>query len=178
MNATVNDTRRQARAWYRHLNQDTTWVPATGVPTLIADMDPAWRFNAANWLIKRVSNLVVAYSYGEGLIMAEPLGRDMDTGDLVYVEMPHEVDLSEPYDDRFDDPEGWLRATPLYQALINDLPDDIADLARHWSTCDLRIGQGTACSCWERHLTECPVNMIRDITASCHCRDDSPEWTI
>lgn len=180
MTTKTTDTKRQARAWYRHLNQDTTWIPVTGVPVRIAGMDPAWRFNAANWLIKRAPELAVAYVYGEGLLMAEPLGRDELTGQLVYVEMPAEVDLGDDRDSftAVNDPEGWMRTTDLYQSLVKDLPGNTADLAKHWSTCDLRTGKATACSCWQRHLSECPVYDRADVTLTCHCNDNSPEWTI
>lgn len=177
MTTKTTDTKRHARAWYRHLNQDTTWVPVTGVPVRIAGMDPAWRFNAANWLIKRAPELAVAYSYGEGLLMVEPLGRDELTGQLVYIEMPAEVELADDSDNPIGDPSGWMRATTLYQSLVKDLPENTADLAKHWSTCALRGNHGP-CTCWQRHLTECTVNQLRDITAPCHCNDNSPEWTL
>lgn len=51
---------------------------------------------------------------------------------------------------RYADPEGWLKTTPLYQALVKDLPGDVAELAKHWSTCDLRTGNATTCSCADR----------------------------
>ncbi|MEV4174030.1 hypothetical protein [Nonomuraea sp. NPDC049709] len=180
MSNKTRDVKRQARAWYRHLGQDTTWVPATGVPLPIADMDAAWRHNAANWLLRRAGDLAFLYSYGELLIMTDPIGRDTLTGELVHVEMPDDVDLGDPDadPDPMKDPEGWMRTTTLHQMLVKDLPEGIADLARHWSDCHLRTCQGTACSCWQRHRTECTVNQLRDITAPCHCNDNSPEWTL
>lgn len=179
MSTATSDLHGQARAWHKHLRQNTTWIPATGVPVRIAGMDPAWRHNAANWLLKRASSLAFLSSLAELHMDDEPIGTD-PYGYAVYTRMPLEVedDLIGETVERCADPEGWLKATRLYQALVKDLPDGIADLARHWSTCDLRTSKATVCSCWQRHDAECPVNQIRDITASCHCNDNSPEWTL
>ncbi|WP_188187982.1 hypothetical protein [Nonomuraea sp. SYSU D8015] len=188
MNDTV-DMQRQARAWFRHLHQDTTWIPKVGGPILIRDMDSTWRYNAANWLLRRACELSIMYSFGEFAALTSPISgpalRQDSDGTAederpLYLEMPPEVlaDLLQQDAQRAENPESWLKTTPLYRALVKDLPGDVAALAKHWSTCDLRTGQGTVCSCWMRHLSECPVNMLRDITANCQCRDNSPEWTI
>lgn len=187
MNDTV-DMQRQARAWHRHLNQDITWIPVTGVPVRIAGMDPAWRHNAANWLLKRASHLAFMYGYAELHEFDEPIGHEVlgekhgepVLGKPVFVDVPDEVqdDMFRQDQTRASDPEAWVRTTTLYQTLVKDLPENAANLAKHWSTCDLRTGQAAACSCWKRHLTECPVYDRADITLTCHCRDNSPEWTL
>lgn len=175
---TLDDTQRQAVAWYQHLSQGETWVPNGQPPLPIADMDAGWRYNAANWLLKRAETLVFLYQMGEALALSEPIGTDVLTGQPVFVEAPPEVEFRWGSEDleRLADPEAWLKTTELYQALVSGLREDAAELAKHWSDCGLRTGQGSVCSCWQRHIIECPVYSSRDISGPCHCRDNSPEW--
>lgn len=174
----ITDAERQALAWYHHLEQGNTWRPNGRPPLPIADMDAAWRFNAANWLLKRAASLEFYYSYGEVLDLSEPIGNDLFTGEPVHLEMPPEVesDLGRDWESRSADLEAWLKTTDLYQALVKDLPGDAGKHAKHWSTCALRTNHGP-CTCWQRHIAECPVNQCRDIDAPCHCNDNSPDWT-
>lgn len=187
MNETV-DPLDLCLTWYKYLRQGKTWVPKDRPPLPIAEMDATWRYNAANWLLRQASSLAMRYGFGE---LQHVFGATVPTvgpfkGAKVSVfesmgEMSQDAlerAMERDQEARDADPKGWLKSTPLYQALVDDLPDNVADLARHWSTCDLRTGEGSVCSCWRRHLTECPVYDSRDITATCHCRDNSPEWTL
>lgn len=168
---------RQARAWYGHLNQSEQWVPATGQPLPIAGMDATWRFNAANWLLKRAKNLAFLYGMGEVLALGDPLGTDL-TGQPVHVEAPPEVEADWDREDRERgaDPEAWLKTTELYQALVKDLPADAGKHGRHWSDCDLRTSAGTTCSCWKRHAADCEVHRTHNIGRPCHCDHNHPSW--
>ncbi|MEV0382863.1 hypothetical protein [Nonomuraea sp. NPDC050643] len=181
-------------AWFKYLSQEATWVPNGRPPLRVSEMDAAWRHNAANWLLRQAGTLAMRFGIGEIAFIysttaptvisdanGEPVpGPDMPVfapmGEMAQDALERELDGSQQARDA--DPEGWLKTTPLYQALVKDLPDNIAALARHWSDCDLRTGKGTACTCWKRHLSECPVSGLRDITAHCHCNDNSPEWTL
>lgn len=188
MNATV-DPMAQCLAWFKYLSQGETWVPNGKPPLPISEMDATWRYNAANWLLRRASHLAAMYGYGllyafdespEREVIGERDGEPVlgDWGPAR--EIPAEVldELLRQDTERANNPETWLKTTPLYQVLVKELPDGVADLAKHWSTCDLRTGKASSCSCWRRHLSECPVNQLRNITATCCCRDNSPDWTL
>lgn len=122
--STDTDLHRQARAWYRHLRQHSTWIPANGQALPITAMDNSWRRNAANWLLKRADALAAMYSYAELHLDSEPIGRDID-GDPVFMRMPHEVEsgLFDEHRARIADASSWLKTMPLYRALIRGLAD-------------------------------------------------------
>jgi hypothetical protein len=149
----------QALTTYAYLNQGDMWIPKTGHPMRIADMDPEWRYNASRWLEKRAEHFALQYGFGE-ILAAAPLLDQM----------------SEHSQDAFDamqgqrerDPASWIRTTALYRALVDVLPTKrkklakLADRARHWPTCPARTGSG-----------ECLCELIR-LAEECL----TPEWTV
>lgn len=179
--------------WFLYLSQEATWVPKGRPPLPITEMDAAWRHNAANWLLKQAKALTLHYELGEiafifgstaPTVVADANGQPVPGPEVPcfaprgeWAQDTLERELAAATELRTADPEAWLKSTPLYRALVDGLPDNVAELARHWSSCALRTGQGS-CDCWTVHRTECPVNMTRDITAPCHCHDNSPEWTL
>ncbi|MFC6081065.1 hypothetical protein [Sphaerisporangium aureirubrum] len=179
-------------AWYRYLSQDTTWVPKGRPPAPIAEMDAAWRYNAANWLLRQAKRLAGYYELGEiahiftstaPTVVADKNGHPVPRPEVLYLaprgEMAQDAferEWATAAEQRKADPDAWLRSTPLYRALVADLPADVAEAARHWSTCAARVGKD-ACDCWKRHITECTIHRLRDISAPCHCNDLSPVWT-
>lgn len=191
---TTTDPMAECLAWFKYLSQGSTWVPNGKPPLAISEMDATWRYNSANWLLRRAKALTTRYGLGEIQFIYGTTAQSVvsnEAGDPVAgPEVPVFAPMGEMAQDALEreldeaerardaDPEAWLKSTELYQALVKDLPGDVADLAKHWSTCDLRTGQNKACSCWKRHLAECPVYESRDITTTCSCRDNSPEWTI
>ncbi|MBQ1061308.1 hypothetical protein [Micromonospora sp. C41] len=154
------------RAYYAYLRQGEWWVPKKPrPPILIADMDPEWRHNAARFLMRRAPMLAFLYLGGEIAAMTAPVWGDVvgeDNGRPVLGRRTFsELDLmSDAALDAFDehsdaamrDPEGWLRTTALYRALVAGLPtegpdaEQLAERARHWSTCPARTGSGD-CRC-------------------------------
>lgn len=188
----VNDVANRARNTYLYLSQGRTWIPNGRPPLPIADMDPGWRSNAANWLLRRAAGLADAYGLGEVAAMHLPaarvvLGLDKDGNDILGPEVSFappegsmaadalERGMEEEHEQRTADPEAWLKTMPLYQALVAGLPDDANQLAKHWSDCPVRAGSST-CTCQEHHLSECPKR--EDINATCLCLDTTPEWTL
>lgn len=160
------DPNRKALAWFKYLNQDQAWIP-NGKPALpIKDMDATWRYNASQWLLRRAQTLAVHYEIGELAFIygttAPTVVGDVNgmpvLGPEIAVFAPRgemaqdalERQLDDAQEARAADPEGWLKATPLYLALVDGLPENAAELATHWSNCNLRTGQGTACSCERR----------------------------
>jgi hypothetical protein len=167
----ADDIFRAARQYFSYLNQDEEWVPNGKPPVRIADMDPSWRYNAARFLARNADTYLFRYDLGElSAVFGDPLSPSQ--GSMAMEAMEEEMDLAQTI--RHHDPEAWIKSTPLYQALVKDLPDDAAELAKHWSDCAIRE-DGGACTCWERHVTECPKR--EDINEACRCRDYSPEWT-
>jgi hypothetical protein len=162
-----------ARQYFAYFNQGEQWVPDGKPPVRIVDMDPAWRHNAARFLIRNAGAYLFRYDLGElstiwdGGFLAPSVGSQADR------DLDEEIDLAQTQ--RAGDPATWMRSTVLYQALVDGLPDNVADLARHWSDCGVRL-EGGACTCWRRHVPECPKR--EDIAAGCRCRDFSPEWTL
>lgn len=172
-------------AYYGYLNQGEWWVPKKPrQPIRVADMDPEWRHNAARFLMRRAATLAFLYGGGEIAVMAKPAWRNVvgEDGGKPVLGGPafSELDMmSDAAMDAFDehsdrmmrDPEGWLRTTQLYRALIADLPTDPAELealaerARHWSTCPARTGAG-----------DCRCEQIRAEHEAAY--DTTPEWTI
>jgi len=157
------DPMRESLAWFKYLSQGETWVP-NGKPALpIADMDVTWRYNASQWLLRQAKALAWRYEMGEAAfiygttaptIIADEDGQPIPGPDIaVFAPMGEmaqdalERELADAQEERAADPEGWLKTTTLYQALVDGLPENAAELAKHWSECDLRTGQGAACSC-------------------------------
>ena len=134
--------RRVSIMWLLH--QDEWWQPQ-GRPMLrIAEMNQAWRHNTAAWLLRRARALA---EHAWASMVADASGPLGPSGDMA-------CDAFETAMDQLDaDPEGWLCETPLYRALIAGLPAEgsrqraqLAERARHYSTCPRRHGHGT-CTC-------------------------------
>src|SRR5207237_8806665 len=152
----------QEIAYYNYLNQGEWWVPKMPrQPIRVADMDPEWRHNAARFLMRRAATLAFLYGGGEIAAMTRPAWRNVvgeDHGNPVlggraFSELDMMSDAAmDAFDEHADrmvrDPEGWLRTTQLYRALIADLPTDPAELealaerAQPWSTCPARTAAG------------------------------------
>ncbi|HZB31256.1 MAG TPA: hypothetical protein VE465_13915 [Streptosporangiaceae bacterium] len=181
----------KSRAYFAYFNQGEWWVPNGKPPIRVTDMDSAWRHNAAAFLVRRARGYLFYYGAGEigaifGATAREVIGED--NGQPVFGRMVSlapdpdsraadalERELEQAWEERGADPEAWMKSTTLYRALVKDLPPDAAELAKHWSDCAIRTAGGE-CTCWERHLTECPKR--GDINEICRCRDYSPEWTL
>lgn len=167
----TTDIKKAARQYFAYFNQGKWWVPNGKPPVLVTDMDAAWRHNAAAFLVRRAGAYLFQYDLGElHTVWAEPSAPS--NGSAAFDSLERACD--EGQEQRNADPEAWIKTTSLYQALVKDLHDGIADLAKHWSDCAIRTDAGE-CTCWERHVTECPKR--EDINARCQCRDYSPEWT-
>lgn len=138
MNTTV-DPMAVSLAWFKYLSQSTTWVPNGKPPLPIAEMDTSWRRNAANWLLRRAATLAMRFGFGEiQYIYGTTALTVIDDGDGNPVDGPEmpvfaprgdmaqlalERELEESQQARDGDPTAWLKTTPLYQALIADLPE-------------------------------------------------------
>lgn len=126
------------------LHQGEWWHP-NGRPMLrITEMDPAWRYNTAAFLLRHARSIADAESWREITVASTPLGPSGDFACEAFGQEMHQM---------AEDPEGWLRRTPLYRALTRDLPPEggkrrawLAELARHYSTCPRRQGHGD-CTC-------------------------------
>ncbi|MEU8040944.1 hypothetical protein [Streptosporangium sp. NPDC049078] len=157
------DPMRESLAWFKYLDQGETWVP-NGKPALpITDMDITWRHNASQWLLRQAKPLAWRYGMGElafiygttaPTLIPDETGHPVPGPDVAVFapmgEMAQEAlerELDDAQEERDADPEAWLKSTPLYLALVDGLPENAAELAKHWSACDLRTGQGATCSC-------------------------------
>lgn len=182
----VDEIIRKAKASFAYLNQGEVWIPRDGKPRRIADMDPPWRHNASQWLLRRAAVLEFRYSLGEidywftprVPAIVDPLGQPHEelvslapTGDMALADF--DAELERESDRRADDPEGWLKATALYQALVADLPEGVERLAKHWSTCEVRTGGECTCRRW--HFAVCPKWDDVEADVVCTCPDLSPD---
>jgi hypothetical protein len=152
--------RPQGMSYDRYFDQGEQWKPNGKPMVAIADMDDAWRHNAARWLERNAAVLAAKYAAAVHMWFAV---RGPDSGAAA----------------RAADPEGWIRTTALYRALVADLPsgearDALAVRARHYSTCPARIDDDATCNC---HLSECAIRDGRP-ELGCTCRDTTPEWTL
>lgn len=138
----LNDyPRRPPINWLLH--QSEWWRPRNGRLVRIADMDPHWRHNTANMLLRTAWH----HANQEGFVLLKfasgPLGP---SGDMAVSALEREVD------ELYGDPEGWMIHTKLYQALTTGLPDGEAlevlqEQARHWPTCPCRSDVDGECAC-------------------------------
>jgi len=157
---------RRNRATWAYLNQSAVWIPADGQPVQIEQMDPEWRYNASRWLERRATLLELRYSIAEitGLgaktlraVLGEVDGRPVEGGPMLsHLDLmsDHTRDaMDADLEWRAQEPIAWVRTTSLYRALVDGLPaepDKLAELAtsaRHYSTCDVRVGSGPNCTC-------------------------------
>jgi hypothetical protein len=101
------------RVIYALLNQADVWLPNGKPAVKITDMDESWRRNAAAYLVRTAKSHAFQYDLGllshirdsgprEGTLAADRLDQDLLR--------------------RADAPEEWLKTTPLYKALVQDLP--------------------------------------------------------
>lgn len=137
--STITDPMAVSLAWFKYLSQSATWVPKDKPPLPISEMDASWRRNAANWLLRRASMLVDRFGFGEiqyiygttaPTVIADKNGQPVP-GPETLVFAPRgewaqdslERELDESQRARDADPTAWLKTTPLYQALITDLPE-------------------------------------------------------
>lgn len=144
--------RKRQMGWREYLDQDRVWKPDGRPMVAIADMDPEWRYNASRWLERRAARIASAYSSSVDLRLSveisSPIGPSDTVADQLQADAWHEAH------ERQRDPVGWIRTTPLYRALVADLPDcsvaleAIAARAKHWNTCPARSGAGD-CRCEE-----------------------------
>ena len=63
--------------YYAYLNQGTTWLPRDRPALPIVDMDPAWRRNAARWMLRRARIFEMYYSLGELEHLGAPAYREV-----------------------------------------------------------------------------------------------------
>lgn len=130
------------------LGQDVWWYPNRRPAVRIAAMDKPWRFNTARFIERRADALADEEHWRMARIAAGPLGP---SGDMAQDGFRREMDSI------LDDPLGWLRSTPLMQALRHGLPREgtkesrmLAARAAHWNTCPMRKahpGKLDRCQC-------------------------------
>jgi hypothetical protein len=135
-------TPAQAYQYFAYLDQGEQWVPKSLVPVQIADMDPIWRYNAARFLLRENPSYLFRDHLGEAFKFWLR-GPHRDSVAAVSLERS----LKQEHAEREADPEAWLKTTALYQALVEGLPDNVAELATHWSTCPVRAGRPGECTC-------------------------------
>lgn len=130
---------RRSRAMYAYLSQGETWFPNAKPAIAIADMDPAWRRNAAAFLVRKARNYLLQYDFGEVFFICGGVAREVigeDDGKPVFgrlvslgpspdslAERLFEQGLEEAQAERSADPEAWIKTTPLYKALVAGLPE-------------------------------------------------------
>lgn len=123
---------------YLYMNQGKWWFPNGKPRVLVSEMDESWRGNAARWLVRQAKSLSfrydiaqIQYIYGrevEALTAAgTPSGQFVSLGprgDMACDAMERDLDREQEY--RANDPERWVRSTPLYLALTegdSHMPD-------------------------------------------------------
>ncbi len=127
--------------WYTYLNQSELWKP-NGKPLVrIADMSPEWRFNASQWLLHRTK--VISHKYIMSCWAEQLQAERLDS-------VLGELDRGMGRADR--DLRAWLKDMSLFRALVAGLPNEggprrrLAERARHWSTCPMRLTDAI-CDC-------------------------------
>jgi hypothetical protein len=162
----------RSRWVYAYLNQGKLWFPNGKPAVQIADMDEAWRHNAAAFLERNPKGYALHYGFGEiasifGATAREVIGEvngKAVLGGMVNIgptpgsmaEAGVERELEESAEKRAADPETWIRTTTLHKALVAGLPTGkkkraaLAALARHWSQCPVRGGTDPECICASR----------------------------
>jgi hypothetical protein len=173
---TVEEATPRARAkkgmsWFEYLTQGEQWQPNGKPAVAIADMDKAWRYNAARYLERHAAVIGQRYSLAQTMwfaaVTAWPLGPSENAADSI----EHDIDREEAEIAR--DPVAWIRTTKLHRALVTGLPTKkrkvaaLAERARHWSACPARSGDG-GCRC--EALQQSEAGRTSDDTA--------PEWTL
>lgn len=112
--------RKPGMSWLDYLDQDEQWMPDGRPMVRVADMDPEWRFNASRWLERNAATIAFKYSLSEriwfAMVCASPIGPNDNSADAI------ERDMHDRDEARTADPVAWIRTTPLYRALVADLP--------------------------------------------------------
>jgi hypothetical protein len=142
--------RQQGMTYAEYINQGEKWQPNGEPVVAIADMDPEWRYNASRWLERNAKAIALKYALDLESwfvsITSSPHGPSDTSADMI------ERDIHAQTAEAFGNQVAWIRTTVLYRALVAELPngslalDAIAELARHWSTCPVRTGDGD-CRC-------------------------------
>ncbi len=127
------------------LYQTAMWHPKPPAqPVPIVEMSKEWRYNAARFMEQR------ARTIGDGALWNMLLGPQ-PSGDMACDAFEDELDELEQR--LHSDPVGWIRSTPLYQALVAGLPTNpyklwrLAQRARHFSGCEAAAHNRGPCSC-------------------------------
>lgn len=150
------------------LNQADFWYPKPPAePVRVAEMDPAWRYNAARMLLRHAALLADRYSWGELAFISGPMGP---SGDAACDAVESAFDEAERF--RAEDPQGWMRTTRLYKVLTAGLPANpsklyrLAERARHWGACPARASNTADCTCGAAELDRrVPVLVVRQVSA-------------
>jgi hypothetical protein len=136
----LNDYLRQAAGVYHYFNQGEIWIPRPPAERVaISSMDPEWRYNAAQLLLRNAARHANTYDWAE-------LPTLLDAPDDV------QNDAERWAEERRMDPQAWMRTRCLYRALLRGLPAKrtkltaLAERARHWAVCPARTGTDV-CSC-------------------------------
>lgn len=148
MSAMIEHLRVQRR-WYRYFNQSTYWKPNGRPPVDIVDMESEWRYNCRKFLERQA--IAYARNYADGceaeLVLAlDTLGGEM-AQDMVERELEGEAVRAKA------DPVAWVKTTPLYIALGQDLPKKgkqlrgLATRANHYAGCPRRTVRKGECHC-------------------------------
>lgn len=164
--ATPKPPAKEGMTWSEYLDQGKQWKPEGRGLVAIAVMDPEWRYNASRWLERHAAPFASRYSLEESFdllnLVLSPIGPGEMSADSIQSEVERGAD------ERRRDPVAWIRTTNLYQALVAGLPTKrkelarLAERARHYSTCPVRIapaGADAPCTC--------PAGISR-----------APEWTL
>jgi hypothetical protein len=126
---------KRGKFWLRYLNQAEYWIPKGKPAIRIAEMDEQWRRNAAAWLLRRASIVASCYTVAELSMLHAPMlvvvaeidGKPVEWLDPNATLAPSEGSMAADMLDRerarrAERPEEWLKATPLFRALLEGLP--------------------------------------------------------
>jgi hypothetical protein len=93
-----------------YLGQGDVWIVANSPAIPIESMDEDHKRKAARWLMSRAQAFItiVECSTNEGITSGESKNPEADLRAVLSLVA--------------QDPRGWLRTTPLFQALVKDLP--------------------------------------------------------
>ncbi|HLL68969.1 MAG TPA: hypothetical protein VK453_25140 [Micromonosporaceae bacterium] len=129
-------------SWAEYVEQGEKWKPNGRPMVAIADMDETWRFNASRWLVRNATGIAAKFARGTYLLISTDHMSER-TADQLLDDAHHAT----------ANPEAWIQRTPLHTALTRGLPADgpalaeLADRARHYSTCPQRENVDGECTC-------------------------------
>ncbi len=153
--ATPRPVEREMR-WDEYFDQGLRWKPNGKPMVAVADMDPAWRHNAARWLERNAAAFAAKYSISVAMWFARECASPIGPSEMSQDHLEREID--DEAGGRASDPVGWIRNTALFRALVNELPsgagrEALAERAKHYSTCPSRADAAAGCSCRPVELT-------------------------